>query len=63
MFLIDPVAALHVVLDDGLEFLGDALALEGDGLFAIDVHRRDRHFAGTGKGDADVGVLGFTRGR
>src|SRR5713101_821742 len=52
-------SVLHVVLDDGLELLGDALALEGHGLLAIDVHRGYRYFVGPGQADADVGVLRF----
>src|SRR5258706_14699901 len=50
-----------VALDDRLEFLGDALALEGHRLAAVDVHRRDRHFAGARQADADVGVLRLAR--
>src|SRR5262245_45504233 len=55
------VLLAHVALDDRLELLGDALALEGHGLVAVDVHRRHRHFAGARQADADVGVLGFAR--
>src|SRR4029078_13062536 len=55
------VSFLHVVLDDRLELLGDALAFERHRLRAVDVHRRDRIFVRTGQADADVGVLGFTR--
>src|SRR5688500_2381146 len=46
-----------VALDDRLEFLGDALALERHGLLAVDVHRRHRHFAAARQADADMGVL------
>src|SRR5204863_4111348 len=53
------VLLAHVALDDRLEFLGDAIALQGDSLLAVDVHRRHRHFVGAGQADADVGVLGF----
>src|SRR3954469_2649630 len=48
-----------VRFDDPLELLRDALALEGHGLLAVDVHRRHRHFAGARQADADVGVLRF----
>src|SRR5687768_3247753 len=51
------VLLADVALDDRLEFLGDALALERHGLLAVDVHRRHRHFAGARQADADMGVL------
>src|ERR1043165_6279368 len=60
----DPLAAvllLHVAIDDRLEFLGDALAFQGHGLLAVDVHRRDRRLARSRQADADVGVLRFSR--
>src|SRR4051812_43465832 len=50
-----------VSLDDGLELLGDALALQRHGLRAVDVHRRDRHLTGARQADADVGVLRLAR--
>src|SRR5919197_4447308 len=46
-----------VILDDRLELFRDALALERDGLAAIDVHRRDRYLVGARQADADVRVL------
>src|SRR4029077_16851076 len=55
------VVLFDVSLDDRLELLGDALALERHGLLAVDIDRRHRHFAGARQADADVGVLGFTR--
>ncbi len=55
------VGRAHVIGDDLLEFLGDALALERDGLLAVDVHRRDGHFARARQADADVGHLRFAR--
>src|SRR5688572_28641962 len=51
------VLARHVVLDQGLEVLGDARALEGYGLLAVHIDRRHRHLAGAGKADADMRVL------
>src|SRR5436190_14481298 len=48
-----------VILDERLELLRDALALERHGLATVDVHRRDRHLVRSGQADADVGVLGF----
>src|SRR5262245_21033219 len=61
---LDRDALLAVLLsdvrfDDCLELLSDAFALQRHGLAAVDVHRRDRHFAGAGQTDADIGVLGF----
>src|SRR3954470_23937993 len=50
-----------VILDDRLEFFGDARAFQRDGLAAIDVHRRDRYFVGARQADADVRVLRFAR--
>src|SRR5205085_5711987 len=55
------VRRAHVIRDDALELLGDALALERDGLLAVDVDGRDRYLAGAGKADADVGHLRFAR--
>src|SRR5919106_4380341 len=55
------VSLPHVCFNNCLELLGDALALERDGLGSVDVDRRDRHFAGARQADADVGVLGLTR--
>jgi len=51
----------HIVFDDGLEFFGYLLAFQRHGFFAIDVYRRDRHFARTGQRDADIGMLGLAR--
>src|SRR4029077_8642334 len=48
-----------VRFDDRLELLGDALALEGHGLGAVDVHRRHRHLAAARQADTDVRMLGF----
>src|SRR5262245_16346599 len=56
-----PIGALDVLLDELLEFLGDALALQRRALFAVDVDRRDRSLAGAGQADADVGVLALAR--
>src|SRR5690348_1693399 len=50
-----------VILDDRQELFGDALALERDGLAAIDVDRRDRHLVRARQADADVGVLRLAR--
>ena len=55
------VVVADVVLDDRLELLGDAPALERHGLLAVDVDRRDRHLVGARQADADVGVLRFAR--
>src|SRR6185437_16355976 len=55
------VRRAHVIDDDALEFLGDSLALERDGLLSIDVHGRDGRFAGAGQRDAEVGELRFAR--
>src|SRR5690606_8316320 len=46
---------------NGLEFFGDAVALQGDGAFAIDEHRSGRHFARARQADADIGVAAFAR--
>src|SRR4029077_13053752 len=59
--LLAAVLLLHVAVDDHLELLGDALALECYGLLAVDVHRGNRQLAGTRQADADVGVLRFAR--
>src|SRR3546814_7019412 len=55
------VAAFDIVLDDGFEFLRDAVALQGNGTFTIDIHRRRGNLAGAGQTDADIGVPAFTR--
>src|SRR5262245_7522829 len=55
------VMAVDVVVDQLLEFLRDALALERHGLHAVDEHRGHRRFAGTRQADADVGVLALPR--
>ena len=58
-FFLRAVGSLHVILDDGLEIFGDAVAFQRHRFCAIDIHRRDRDFAGAGQADADVGVLAF----
>src|SRR6185295_12520009 len=55
------VARAHVVVDDRLELLGDALALERHRLLAIHVDRGDRLLARPRQRDADVGELRFAR--
>src|SRR5690606_12326906 len=59
--LLLPIAPGHVVLDDGLEFLGDMIALECHGALAIHVHRRGRHFARARQADADVRMAALAR--
>ena len=54
-----PKTLLDVVLDEGLEFLGDVGAAQGQRLPAVDEDRCRRLLAGAGERDADVGVLGF----
>src|SRR5690242_20231968 len=49
--------ASDVLLDDGLKFLRDAIAFQGDRLFSILVNRSDGPLAGAGEADSDVGVL------
>src|SRR5207248_2905734 len=49
------ITARDVAFDELLELLGDALALQGDGLLAVLVHRRHGALAGAGQADADVG--------
>src|SRR3990172_7860133 len=53
------VGGAHVLLDDALEVLGDAVTLQRDGLLAIHVDGRDRPLAGARQADADVRLLGF----
>src|SRR4029079_10828731 len=48
------VCRAHVVGDDLLELLGDVVALEGDGLLAVDEDRRDRDLARARQADAHV---------
>src|SRR5205085_8809332 len=55
------VALFDVVLDDALELARDALAAQGQGLFAVDEDRRGRCLAGSRQADADVGMLAFAR--
>src|SRR5690606_31443221 len=55
------IAARDIFLDDGLEFGGDAVALERDRTLAIDEDRRRRHLAGAGQADADVGMAALAR--
>ena len=55
------VGRAHVVVDDRLEFLGDALALQRHRLLAIDIDRRHRRLAGAGQRNADVGELRLAR--
>src|SRR5690606_17745784 len=59
--LLRPIAPGHVVLDDGLEFLGDMIALECHSALAIHVHRRGRHFARARQADADVRMAALAR--
>src|SRR5678816_3397934 len=59
--LLAAVLVLHVAIDNRLELLRDALALQRHGLLAVDVDRRDRHLARSRQADADVGVLRLTR--
>src|SRR4051812_39093818 len=51
------VGRAHIVLDQRLELLGDALAFQRHGLLAVDVDRRDRPLARAGQADADVRLL------
>src|SRR5690554_3476041 len=55
------VAALDILLDDGLELLGDVVAFKGDRAFAVDIYRGGRHLARAGQADADIGVPAFAR--
>src|SRR5690606_1718225 len=55
------ITALDIVLDNGFEFLCDAVALQGDAAFAVDIDRRRGDFARAGQADADVGVTAFAR--
>ncbi len=55
------VLALHVVFDDRLKLLGDAVSLERHRALAVDEHRRHRRLARPGQADADVGVLALAR--
>src|SRR5213596_225979 len=54
-----PISSTDVFLDQLLEFLGDPLAFQSNGLDSIHVDRRDRALAGPGEADADIGVLAF----
>src|SRR6266571_622228 len=54
-----PISRTDVFLDQLLEFLGNPLALQGHGFFAIHVDRRDPALTGPGKADADIGVFAF----
>ena len=51
----------YVLLDDPLEFTGDVIALQGHGLDAIHVHRRDGRLPRSGQADPDVRVLALAR--
>src|SRR5690554_6914184 len=55
------VATRDVILDDGLELLGDVLALERHRALAIDEDRGDGRLPGAGKRDADVGMTALAR--
>src|SRR5690554_6017132 len=55
------IAALDILLDDGLELLGDVIAFQGDRAFAVDIYRGGRHLAGAGQADADIGVAAVAR--
>src|ERR1043166_10290173 len=50
-----------VIFDDRLELFSDTLALQRDGLTAIDVPRRHWHLVGARQADADIRVLRFAR--
>src|SRR3954449_8015444 len=52
-----PVFFLDVALDDLVEFGGDVLAAQREGLLAVDEHGRRRRLSGAGQADADVGML------
>src|SRR3989441_12266467 len=54
-----PISRTDVFLDQLLEFLGNPLAPQGHGFFAIHVDRRDRALTGPGKADADIGAVAF----
>src|SRR5512132_244817 len=54
-------ARAHVVVDDRLELLGDALALERHRLLPVDVDRGHRLLARARQRYADVGELRFAR--
>src|SRR5713101_7501003 len=51
------VGLADIILDQPLEFLGDAPTLERDGFLSVHVDRRDRTLPGPGEADADIGVL------
>ena len=53
------VAALDVVVEDGLELFDDVVAFEGGEEFAVYVDGGLGFLEGAGEGDADVGVFGF----
>src|SRR5271165_6843361 len=55
------VGRAYVIGNDLLEFLGDRVAFEGDGLLSIDLDRGDGYLARARKADADVGHLRFAR--
>src|SRR4029077_6192188 len=53
------IGRAHVIGDDLLEFLGDVVAFQRDGLLPVDVDRRHGHLARARQADADVGHLRF----
>src|SRR5690606_24966125 len=55
------IATRNVILDDGLEFLCDAITLESDRALAVHEHRRGGQLAGARQADADIGMPALTR--
>ncbi len=55
------VVPSHVIIDQRLEFFGDAIAFQRDGLFAVDVYGRHGPFARARQRYADGGQLGLSR--
>src|SRR5690242_2999781 len=55
------VRTCHVLLDQILKFLGDVIALQGDGFLSVLVYRCDWTLTRAGKADTDVGVLALAR--
>src|SRR4051812_45025262 len=55
------VGRADIFVDQRLELLGDALALQRHGLLAVDIDRRDRPLARSRQADADVRLLALAR--